>query len=216
MADALKAAVTKHPDHTVAITNGAPRVLKYKHRKLRTYFAGNIAKNDWRHDIADDLRSEALAGDEANDWLYTGKEHLIATRSDDVLYCGPYFVGCDHGCFHGPGQHGAWTTIPEPHPGDGDKVRNIRKRVYAANIQRIYNCDVVFAYISKPDAEGTKYELGLATGFNKPVFLYYSPDLSHRFVDDCWFHQIGARDWAVADVHDAFERFTAHICVRAH
>ena len=73
---------------------------------IRIYLAGKITKNGWRKEIVPQLRSAWGAPClDAADWrdidpleFYLGGVHFH--------YVGPYFVGCDHGCFHGPNSHG--------------------------------------------------------------------------------------------------------------
>ena len=79
---------------------------------MKIYLAGKIGKNDWRHDIVGTCLSDACS-----DFYAYGRQDETAQIAMEwpVLpkaifaeydYTGPYFVACDHGCFHGIGTHG--------------------------------------------------------------------------------------------------------------
>ena len=182
---------------TTIIRSGGKTKL-VKRPPLRTYFARAIAKNDWHHVIAPGLRAEACTGDDDAAWIYSGVEHMVDTTNRGIKYVGPHFVSCDHGCLHGPNQHGALRGVDqdsgwEPLPGE-PAIKDIRQAVFAANMQRIYKSDAMFAYLDKEDAEGTKFELGYGYAHAKPTYVFLSPKLSDKFVNNIWFIRQGARN----------------------
>src|SRR5690606_2244783 len=102
------------------------------------YMAGKIAKNCWRHTIVTGLRDHQYA--------------YGPLSQPDFTYTGPFFVNCDHGCFHGPGQHGAMSRR---HP----KASLQQLQVIDQCMGGVKQCDVLFAYISAGDCYGTVAEI---------------------------------------------------------
>lgn len=140
------------------------------------YLAGPIAKNDWRHSIVTGLRGESALrqGEDWDDWPIM--ERAIF---GDHHYVGPYFLSCDHGCFHGQATHGCGETngctpgVPcGPESAipaealwecEGELRRDYVARQCVAAISR---CSVIFAWIDRPDCYGTLVELGYAARLN--------------------------------------------------
>jgi hypothetical protein len=70
---------------------------------LQVYCAGKISKGDWRHTLLGwELRNQCAEPARFARW--PTMERAIFGRHH---YVGPYFIGDDHGCFHGEGTHGA-------------------------------------------------------------------------------------------------------------
>lgn len=131
--------------------------------KPRIYLAGKISKNDWRHTLV-----PALRGHRHED----GHIEML-----DHVYTGPFFVGCDHGCYHGPNTHGAMARQDA-----GLKRRQIQ--VIDRCLDGVRQCDVLLAYITAPDAYGTLCEIELALQTGKHVVLVFAPGIDDR---DYWF-----------------------------
>ena len=158
---------------------------------IKVYFAGDISHNDWRHDIAPGLRN---AGDHTHDYhdanhvAVSTDEYLLETKRSGFYYVGPYFISCDHGCFHGRNGHAAGATLEEIGGCFGDMDGSgwaRRKKVLAANTARIEQADLIFAHIGKRDAYGTIAEIGFAHRAGKPIILSFSPWVKGD--DDMWF-----------------------------
>ncbi len=176
----------KHPDHTTPV---------------RLYLAGKITKNGWRNEIVPCLRDAWGAPClDAADW-----------RDIDPLdfwfggvrfhYTGPYFVGCDHGCFHGPNSHGI-LDVDEETAEDNDAAR--RESVFHLCMRWLAEAQVVFAHIDAPDAQGSLFEIGCAYG-RRPVFLNFA---SEDVASECWFAAKGAERVSVnPDPRRAFFNF---------
>ncbi len=128
----------------------------------RVYLAGKIDKNDWRHRLVPGLR-----------------DHLIddgPLRTESFIYMGPFFISCDHGCFHGPNKHGVRGGCSE---GALTELQII-ERSYAA----IRSADLIFAYITAQDCLGTVNELTYAMTIGKPVVMAFARGVSSR---EFWF-----------------------------
>lgn len=139
-------------------------------RLPRVYLAGKIAKSDWRHGIFGDLRSSSPDSPPA--------------PVDGFAYAGPFFVSCDHGCYHGPGSHGVGAPSGKGcHSGDWGvgpaSPTHILCRDWLAS------SDFVFAYVDGPNPYGTILELGIAAALRIPVFLAFGlPDPRYGTCDE--------------------------------
>lgn len=144
------------------------------------YLAGKIAKNDWRHEVVDGLKRAAYAIEQHNPQFYDWPvlEHAIFGHHH---YSGPHFMGCDHGCYHGPGTHGAGGDGQTCGRMGGD-IEDRRWDIRHWCLDAIERSDVVFAWIDAPDCYGTIAEIGYAYGRGKDVFIAWPEP-----IDDMWF-----------------------------
>jgi very-short-patch-repair endonuclease len=163
-------------------------------KPVKVYLAGKISHNDWRHNIVPNLGgtygdSQAFSHNER--W----PEIPISPR---LVYVGPYFISCDHGCFHGEADHGAAANRFL----DNDDCRcptqssffdqlgwkshemgaPYRNMVRELCLEAIDVCDVVFAYL-QPSAIGTLVELGYARAKGKKIVIVSSSEIDQ----DYWF-----------------------------
>lgn len=134
----------------------------------KIYLAGKIERNCWRHNIVDSLREY----EGSLDWsIYKksifGKHH----------YVGPFFIGCDHGCYHGEGTHG---NISDSYC-IGQKAPT-EKQVLEKCLKAIDDCNFFFAWIDRLDCYGTIAEIGYAFKSNKPIYL-----AGNLYLKDLWF-----------------------------
>ncbi|MCX7143976.1 MAG: hypothetical protein NT123_23620 [Proteobacteria bacterium] len=128
----------------------------------RLYLAGKIGQNDWRHALIPGLRDHSWAD---------GPLDAVAFE-----YVGPFFVACDHGCFHGPNGHGMRNGCAP--------IGFAHKRIIRLNLAAIHNADLVFAYITSSDCYGTLFELGWAARGGKRIVIAFAPGIDHL---DFWF-----------------------------
>lgn len=144
---------------------------------MKVYLAGKIAKNDWRHQIFSDL-------DRAEFHHEKGK---IQTQliTDGFHYNGPFFLSCDHGCYHGDGNHGRGVYY-EGCGEDGDSQSTTLKKC----LNWIQNSDAIFVWLDAKDAYGTISEIGYANSLKKPIFLAIDKKFEKTyFAKDTWFVQ---------------------------
>jgi hypothetical protein len=147
---------------------------------LTMYFAGKIRKHCWRSSIvhvSNDWSGECGYGppDDFRSQPWPIQERAIFGEHH---YCGPYFISCDHGCFHGDDTHGCnangeWT---DGNHRDGGRV--IVDQCLAA----IEKADLVFAWIDEADCYGTVAELGFAASIATPIWIG-----GPRRFRDLWF-----------------------------
>jgi hypothetical protein len=136
------------------------------------YLAGKIGKNDWRHELVEELRSygsNELYEDPTKEWPI-----LPNAIEGGFSYSGPFFIACDHGCSHGENTHGYDEGCLGPAFYDEIKRRdNTQRKVHIAEQCRkaLERSDYVFAWIDDLTAYGTLFELGYAKALGKKIFL---------------------------------------------
>jgi len=164
---------------------GRPKVGNMK----KIYMAGKISMNDWRHDYAHIRGSHPL-----EQWSAPFKDTEL------LVYVGPFFASCDHGCAHGNALHAIGSTetgfLDGCQTPDTDD-QQYRRRVHDASIQRIDWADIVIAVIDD-DAHGTIFEVGYAIAKGKQVFLVAGDNCS-----DAWFPMATSRARRFATVNEA-------------
>lgn len=132
------------------------------------YLAGKIGKNDWRTELVGGLRE---AGTEMAGGLPASQtepprcwdvlEGAIDLRGRSFDYTGPFFIGCDHGCWHRGVPHARGCGVC----GDVSRDRNI----LALCTKAIDRSDCVFTWIDAADCHGTVAEIGYAHAKGKRV-----------------------------------------------
>lgn len=160
---------------------------------MKVYCGGKIAKNDWRHTLFPGLR-----------------EKQETLRRDDPEYAGPFFIGCDHGCYHGPDthgmglneQHGRMQDCADPAPG--------RQQVADFCLEWLRTADILFVWLDSLTAFGTVAEMGYAHGLRKPIWLYLPVD-APTVEGEMWFPLLLASERRHAEGPiQAFENFEKH------
>lgn len=141
-------------------------------RLPRVYMAGKIRHTDWRHSLFEPrrLRHVELHYDRQNDWIEP-REILTVGGFE---YAGPFFLGDDHGCFHGDNQHG----LIDPGWADGHCQDEVdfpqvlsRRTVHRSCLHWLASSDVVFCWLDSLDAYGTLVELGYAHARGIPIYV---------------------------------------------
>ncbi len=143
--------------------------------KPRVYLAGKIGKNDWRHALVRDLRQ------------HERQDGFVDAGS--FVYTGPFFVGCDHGCFHGANRHGARNPTLGGCPPGG----YTEKKIVELCLRGIGSTDLLFAYITERDAYGTIAELQHAFSTRKYVVISFAPGIATVRANDFWFVSVQAK-----------------------
>ena len=114
-------------------------------------------------------------------------EAAIKERHD---YVGPYAMGCDHGCGHGPHTHGMAIGIEGCFWNRGGPI--IRRHVVSLCLAAIVRCDLLFAWLDGPEAHGTLVEIGYALALGKRVYVAIQNGCPSE--SELWFalHAVGA------------------------
>jgi hypothetical protein len=137
----------------------------------RIYFAGKISSRDWRNSIVKSDRAGSV--DDVERDLFN-PDYVIDYES--FLYGGPFFVSCDHGCFHGSNGHGVKNGgCGGGHELDGITPAELHKRIFDINFERLKRADIVFAYINERDCFGTLIEIGHAQSMEKSIVVLFGP-----------------------------------------
>ena len=160
------------------------------------YLAGRIAKNDWRHDICN-LRG--VMDDQYGTWEAAREPHRVPVKPEFLTgggpthVCGPYFISCDHGGFHGEGTHGVGLgaggdeSCCEP----PEIELGLRAHDYALTrcMTSLHDADVVFVWAG-PDfeqAHGTHTEIGAAYALGKPIYVVATDASLRKVRRETWF-----------------------------
>ena len=141
-------------------------LLHPENELLKVYLAGKIRKNCWRHALVEGLREHHWDSGQL--------------QQKDFIYTGPFFVGCDHGCYHAPNQHGG---------GNGCKADfDIARTKVAAHCRHaIDQANLVFCYIDAANCYGTIAEIERATMQRIHVVVVFAPGIASREDNDFWF-----------------------------
>lgn len=168
---------------------------------MKVYLAGKISRDDWRTNL-DGYRAFSLdAYDVADDneenenaklfETYFGELPVIS-KHPYIKVTGPFFLSCDHGCYHGNGTHGVgavqmkktvFRDLFGPECGCAGETFS-QSEVARICMNQIRRADMVFAYINCADCFGTLLEIGYAIGIGKPVVTLFK---SKALANDMWF-----------------------------
>jgi hypothetical protein len=141
------------------------------------YLAGKIRSNGWRQSIID-IRNHFY------DFNYPAasnlKNALPINYRDNIFISGPFFLSCDHSCYHGEESHGLGRgkmTCAGKRGFTEEEVIDICKA-------QIEKSDIVLAYIDDDTCYGSLYELGLASAMGKIVITIFDTKVREQKM---WF-----------------------------
>lgn len=156
------------------------------------YLAGKIGWSEWRNKIF--FPKSVLAQE------YSAKElsELTYAVNGTLSITGPFFISCDHGCYHGDEKHGV-GAVNDIHSDDEwagctgayftrDDVFNICKH-------QINNAEIVFAYIDCRDCYGTLGEIGYAHAKEKDIIILFKDE---KIKKEMWFIDKMQRNTGIA------------------
>ena len=143
-------------------------------KTTKIYLAGKITKNGWRQTVCD-IRNEVTLFD-----IEEGATDLKTKEipyNDHTVITGPFFISCDHGCFHGENTHGV--------QGNGCyELTFTETEVMQTCLHQIDKSDIVFAYIDSNDCFGTLCEIGHAHAQGKQIIILFDTEQRRR---EMWF-----------------------------
>ena len=147
-------------------------------KKVNVYLAGKIEPNGWRQKIFD-MRNSFI-----DDEVIPHLDNItISTEWDkNIQITGPFFLSCDHSCYHGERNHGLGIHAPVScitggRTHTGNEVINICKK-------QIERCDVLFAYINDDTCYGSLFEIGWAKALGKKIITIFD---NTKRMEDMWF-----------------------------
>jgi hypothetical protein len=130
------------------------------------YLAGKIEKNCWRSRLVTGLREHSW--DEG------------PLEQSTFCYVGPFFVSCDHGCYHGQETHGVGS-------GCSPVLEIARSEVRALCDAAISKADLVFCYITALDCFATQNEIGWTQAQGIPLVIAFAPGIASAAFNEMWF-----------------------------
>ena len=154
--------------------------FQFKYKPSRVYLAGKINKKDWREPIVGYRCNDLYGGDKVDISNYT-------VKYNNIIITGPWFLACDHGCYHGDNSHGLGVCQLGCGEANGDNYSE--KEVYDICLSQIDHSDIVFAYIYDNSCFGTIYEISYAISKGKYVVVVFSDE---KLMSDMWFMCQGA------------------------
>lgn len=148
------------------------------------YLAGKIQSDGWRQSIVDIRNS--LVGYQ-NDY---DKQELINVFkrgflrfNNYYLIKGPFFISCDHSCYHGDGSHGVGINIPCKYGCYGEKLLTEQEVIDICKYQ-IEHSDIIFAFINDDTCYGSLWEIGYAKALGKKIITVFDTNKRQK---DMWF-----------------------------
>lgn len=169
--------------------------------QIKVYLAGKIYPYDWRHSFIN-IRGES--GYMGGDLIPIMRKFFFTHYGQsfrDLLITGPFFISCDHSCFHGDNTHGVGNNKETC---DGESLRGLQEKdVVDICLTQISNSDIVFSYIEDNTCYGTIAELGYARKKNKKIFIVFK---NPKLADELWFVKNMADQFIVLDGDNVVER----------
>lgn len=135
------------------------------------YLAGKISPHDWRNKFCNYRNVPDDPEDIARGY--------IAHVDDNLSITGPFFISCDHGCYHGDGSHGVGAVN-----GGCMSVHYTREEVFSICKRQIDGAEILFAYINSNDCYGTLAEIGYAHAMGKDIVIAFSDE---KLKTKMWF-----------------------------
>lgn len=168
----------------------APNRSKAESHLPKVYLAGKIRKHCWRHKLVYDIRNHSWSDGPLDQRLFS--------------CVGPFFVSCDHGCFHNTNSHGRIAIRGDNLcPGRSFKADfdAPHAEVVALCLDAVRKADLVFCYIDSADCFGTLIELGYAIAHGIPFVIAFAPGIASAENNDFWFGCTKAL-WIMYDVRE--------------
>lgn len=147
--------------------------------KNLVYMAGKISKNDWRHNLIGKIDNDNIGRHDYWGIWNNNKKGEYISFDDKLIYTGPFFISCDHGCSHGESTHGAGESacIENKYPS--------KKELFNGCLEQIGKSDYVFCWLDDLTAYGTLFELGIAHEKKKKIFLAINKKLEPQDSGKC-------------------------------
>ena len=127
-------------------------------------------------------------------------------RFNEYTYItGPFFLACDHGCYHGNGTHG--LGVNKCQCGDYEP-RFTEKEVIDICTEQICKSDIMIAFINDNTCYGTLIEIGLAKAAGIRIVTIFDTKERKR---EMWFassiseYSVCLNDKCSISIFDNFE-----------
>jgi len=172
---------------------GSDKCEHEKEKPVNIYLAGKIEPNGWRQ-LFFNMRNEF-----SDDELIPHLQDISITMPWDknINVTGPFFLSCDHSCYHGEGNHGLGIHAPVCCLTGG--TTHSASEVIDICKKQIERADIIFGYINDDTCYGTMFEIGWAKALGKKIILLF--DTAKR-ENDMWFLSKNA-DYSISlDVYE--------------
>lgn len=159
-------------------------------RTPNVYLAGKIRKHCWRHQLISGIRDHSWADG--------------PLKQNSFTYIGPFFIGCDHGCFHNKNSHGNVAIRGDnlcPGRDSNAEFDSPHLEVATLCLEAIVKADLVFCYVDAADCYGTLVEIGYALAHDVPLVVAFAPSVATSADNDFWFSCVKAR-WTLYGVKE--------------
>lgn len=153
-----------------------PLPIKVEHHSV--YLAGKISQNDWRSGF------HGLSAYDSDAYSPQNMAELSVDVDDELTITGPFFIACDHGCYHGDGRHGVGAVGNSYEWGGCMGTFFTKDDVLSVCKRQIDRAEIVFAFIDKPDCYGTLAEIGYAHAKGKEIIIYFADE---KLKTEMWF-----------------------------
>lgn len=160
-------------------------VIKREHHSV--YLAGKISCGGWRNVMFSKYRDNSIHG-------LTIDEIEPLPINESLTITGPFFISCDHGCYHGKNTHGVGLNKFVEYEdgtidwygccGSGEEPPYTEEEVLNICKSQIDRAEIIFAYIDCQDCFGTLAEIGYAHAKGKTTIIKFKNDDLER---DMWF-----------------------------
>lgn len=149
----------------------------------KVYLAGKIRSNGWRESIIHMRNEENLFGGEyPKSKLIEMFKHGYLPCITDYVITGPFFLACDHSCYHGEGSHGVGVNKEGCGTAYGDNFTE--EEVIDVCKYQIEHSDIIFAFINDDTCYGSLFELGYAKSLGKKIIVVFDTTKRQK---DMWF-----------------------------
>jgi hypothetical protein len=196
--------------------------------RMKLYLAGKISRKDWRTHILGERPGsiDYDVNDAFVDGIYNSK---YQQEHDTFTYIGPFFISCDHGCYHKNNdndmvfpfedefypsvlsEHGAGPTGCHTQSGINDQSRH-RRKLFATNCERILRSDVCLVYINENDCFGTLMEIGFMQAHGKRFYVAFGPLADH---EEMWMATQKAHGIYHGSIEETWKQFNSEVLVNS-
>lgn len=152
-------------------------------QKTYIYLAGKIKSNGWREAIVNIRNCDYMAaGTKTKEELLLLFKKGFISFNNFYAIKGPFFLSCDHSCYHGENSHGVGVNQEGCGSMFGDAFTE--EEVIDVCKYQIENSDIIFAYINDNTCYGSMFEIGYAKSLGKKIIIVFDTKKRQK---DMWF-----------------------------
>lgn len=176
-------------------------------KEVNIYLAGKIEPNGWRQSIID-IRNNFFDHEYRSvNKLKNARVHIDKIDDSNMYVTGPFFLSCDHSCWHGAEDHGLGINNRGCQAGGVGGFEQFE--VVDICKTQIKRADIIIAFINDDTCFGTLFELGLAKQMGKKIVTIFDTKERKRkmwFIAENSDFTISLFDDYSIDIFNKFER----------